>query len=47
MLPFSDTEFFFKVPTDTIVRFIREDGSVTALEFDFGDDKPLRARKIR
>jgi CubicO group peptidase (beta-lactamase class C family) len=45
--PFSDTEFFFKVPTNTVLRFIREGDSVTALEFDFGDDKPLRAKKIR
>lgn len=47
MDPFSENEFFFKVATATVVKFIREDGAVTELEFDFADGKPVRAKKIR
>ncbi|HKS26004.1 MAG TPA: serine hydrolase [Thermoanaerobaculia bacterium] len=47
MYPFSEHEFFFKVPTDTVVRFIREGGAVTAMEFDYGDGSaPVRAKRI-
>jgi len=47
MFPFSDHEFFAKVWRDTDVRFLREGGAVTAMEFDFGDGKPVRSKKIR
>ena len=40
-------DFFFKVPTPTRVRFVREGASVTELEFDFGEGEPVRAKKIR
>ena len=41
-------DFFFKVPTPTRVRFIREGASITALEFSFGEgEAPIRAKKIR
>lgn len=41
-------DFFFKVETDTRIRFIREGGVVTALEYSFGPgEAPIRAAKIR
>lgn len=41
-------DFFFKVPTVTRVRFIREGEKVTAMEFTFGPgEEPIRAEKIR
>jgi len=47
MYAFSENEFFFKVPTDTVVRFVREGASVTGLEFRFNEGEPVRAKKIR
>jgi hypothetical protein len=46
MYPFSEREFFFKVKTDTIVRFVCEEGKATTLELDFGEGEPVRAKKI-
>lgn len=41
-------DFFFKVQTDTRIRFIREGGVVTGLEYSFGPDEPaIQAKKIR
>lgn len=40
-------DFFFKVPTETRVRFLREGASVTGIEFHFGQPEPTRAKKIR
>jgi CubicO group peptidase (beta-lactamase class C family) len=41
-------DFFFKVATDTRIRFIREGETVTELEFTFGEgEQPIRAKKIR
>lgn len=47
LFPFSDHEFFAKVWRDTDVRFTREGGTVTAMDFDFGDGKPIHSTKIR
>ncbi len=41
-------DFFFKVPTVTRVRFVREGATVTRLEFTFGEgEAPVSAKKIR
>lgn len=41
-------DFFFKVATITRVRFLKEGGTVTGLEFTFGpDEPPIGAKKIR
>lgn len=40
-------DFFFKVPTTTRVRFVRDGASVTGLELDIGEAEPVRAKKIR
>jgi len=41
-------DFFFKVQTDTRIRFIREGGTVTGLEYTFGEgEQPIRAKKVR
>jgi CubicO group peptidase (beta-lactamase class C family) len=41
-------DFFFKVQTDTRIRFIREGDKVTGLVFTFGEgEEPIRATKIR
>jgi len=41
-------DFFFKVTTDTRIRFIREGDVVTGLEYTFGEgEQPVRAKKIR
>ena len=41
-------DFFFKVTTPTRVRFVREDATVTGLEFHFGEgEEPIPAKKIR
>ena len=41
-------DFFFKVQTDTRIRFIREGDRVTGLVFTFGEgEEPIRATKIR
>lgn len=41
-------DFFFKVPTTTRVRFLREGATVTGLEFDYGGgEAPVRATKVR
>lgn len=41
-------DFFFKVPTVTRVRFVREGETVTGLEFTFGEgETPIPAKKIR
>ena len=41
-------DFFFKVTTDTRIRFIREGDTVTGLVFSFRDgEQPIRAKKIR
>ena len=41
-------DFFFKVTTPTRVRFVREGGTVTGLEFHFGEgEEPVKVKKIR
>lgn len=41
-------DFFFKVTTPTRVRFAREGGTVTGLEFHFGEgEEPFKVKKIR
>jgi CubicO group peptidase (beta-lactamase class C family) len=41
-------DFFFKMPTVTRVRFLREGETVTGLEFTFGEgEQPVPAKKIR
>ena len=41
-------DFFFKLPTTTRVRFLREGAAVTGLEFGFGEgEAPIQAKKIR
>ena len=41
-------DFFFKLPTTTRVRFLREGETVTGLEFGFGEgEAPIQAKKIR
>jgi CubicO group peptidase (beta-lactamase class C family) len=41
-------DFFFKVTTPTRVRFVREGGTVTGLEFHFGEgEEPIKVKKIR
>jgi len=41
-------DFFFKVQTDTRIRFIREGDTVTGLEYTFGEgEQPVRAKKLR
>lgn len=41
-------DFFFKVPTVTRVRFVRDGATVTGLEFHFGEgEAPLAVKKVR
>ena len=40
-------DFFFKLPTETRMRFLREGGVVTELEFDLGRGETLRAKKVK
>lgn len=41
-------DFFFKLPTTTRVRFLRDGATVTGLEFTFGEgEAPVPAKKIR
>jgi hypothetical protein len=41
-------DFFFKVTTPTRIRFVREGGVVTGLEFHFGEgEEPFKVKKVR
>lgn len=48
MFPSAKGDFFFKLPTTTRLRFLREGETVTGLEFDFGrGEPPVGAKRIR